>query len=90
MIQKTNLSSYSKYYPLKKYLEINDATEVEMEFSEIESILGFPLPISAYKYTAWWSNGGHSYSLSWGEAGYKTANLNLETRRVNFIRVTES
>lgn len=90
LIQKTNLSNYSKYYPLKKYLEINGAAEVEMVFSEIESILGFTLPISAYKYTAWWGNGGHSHSLSWGEAGYETANLNLQTRRVNFIRVTES
>ena len=90
LIQKTNLSSYSKYYPLKKYLEINGAAEVEMEFSEIESILGYPLPISASKYAAWWVNGGHSHSLSWGEAGYETANLNLQTRRVNFIRVTES
>lgn len=87
LIQKTNTSSNSKYYPLKKYLEINGAAEIDLEFSEIESILGFPLPESAFKYSAWWSNGGHSYSLCWGEAGYKTASLLLQERRVRFIRV---
>ena len=90
LIQKTNTSSNSKYYPLKKYLEINGAAEVELEFSEIESILGFPLPESAFKYPAWWTNGGHSHSLSWGEPGYETTALNLQGRRVCFIRVTTS
>lgn len=88
LIQKTNSSSNSKYYPLKKYLEINGAAKIELEFSEIESILGFPLPESAFKRAAWWGNGGHSHSLSWAEAGYKTATLVLPERRVRFICVT--
>lgn len=87
LIQKTNTSCNSKYYPLKKYLEIYGAAEVELEFLEIESILGFPLPESAFKRAAWWANGGHSHSLSWGEAGYETASLLLPERRVRFIRV---
>ena len=88
LIQKTNSSSNSKYYPLKKYLEINGAAKIELEFSEIETILGFPLPESAFKRAAWWGNGGHSHSLSWAEAGYKTATLVLPERRVRFICVT--
>jgi hypothetical protein len=88
LIQKTNSSSNSKYYPLKKYLEINGAAKIELEFSEIESILGFSLPESAFKHAAWWGNGAHSHSLSWAEAGYKTATLVLPERRVHFIRVT--
>ena len=90
LAQKAIISINSKYYPLKKYLEINGAAEIELGFAEIESILGFSLPESAFKYSAWWANGGHSHSLSWGEAGYETNRLSLPEKRVCFSHVTAS
>ena len=87
LAQKAIISINSKYYPLKKYLEINGAAEIELGFAEIESILGFSLPESAFKYSAWWVNGAHSHSFSWGEAGYEKTRLSLSGKRVCFSRV---
>jgi len=58
-------------------------------FSEIESILGFPLPPSARKFNAWWENetrGSHSHARSWLSAGWRTRNLNLTGETVEFCR----
>jgi hypothetical protein len=66
--------SSGRYQPLEQYLAGTNKNSVELKFSEIESILGFPLPESARKYPAWWSNGGHKHAYSWLNAGYVVAN----------------
>jgi hypothetical protein len=55
-------------------------------FPEIEGILGFSLPRSAYAYPAWWSNDatGHSHSLTWQDAGWKAEQVDLQNRQVTF------
>ncbi|NLX85437.1 MAG: hypothetical protein GXZ00_07465 [Synergistaceae bacterium] len=74
----------SKYHTLKDYLENRGKDAIDLSFSEIESILGFKLPQSAFRYPAWWSNHGHTQSFSWNEAGYETTNVDLPGRRVRF------
>ncbi|RFU61258.1 DUF7662 domain-containing protein [Peribacillus glennii] len=62
--------------------------EISLSFTEIEEILQFNLPKSAYKYGAWWSNetsGTHSHARAWILAGWKTAKINLGTS-INFMR----
>lgn len=76
----------SKYDPLRRHLAAASDDMWRASFPEIEGILGFPLPRSAYAYPAWWSNDatGHSHSLAWLEAGWKTAQVDLQHQEVTF------
>jgi len=79
----------SKYRRLTSHLESLKGTEWIARFKEIEAILGFALPKSAYEYQAWWSNqagDGHSQSSSWQSAGWRTAELELAKQQVTFFR----
>lgn len=78
-----------KYEPLRRHLEgMFQHGEVRLSFAEIERILGFPLPRSAYDAQPWWSNtrAGHSQAAAWLDAGWKTAELDLAERRVSFVK----
>src|SRR5271157_501420 len=82
----------SKYEPLKRFLEDIDATidVLSLSFSEVESILGFKLPNSAFEHRAWWSNPSspmdHPYAQSWLEAGWKVDTVDQLDKRVHFRR----
>jgi hypothetical protein len=79
----------SKYEKLARHLEALNADEWAATFSEVEAILKSPLPGSARKYSAWWSNQageGHAQSGAWQDAGWRTANVDLGKERVTFIR----
>jgi hypothetical protein len=62
-----------------------------LSFAEIERVLGFKLPKSAYEYEAWWSNNptGHSHSRAWIEAGWRTEAVDLSGRKVTFQRAQQ-
>ncbi len=77
-----------KYEPLTRYLSGLDNETWEAEFSEIERVLGFDLPDSAYSYPAWWANqdGHHSQTRGWRDAGWETCNVNLPAKRIRFVR----
>jgi hypothetical protein len=80
----------SKYEPLANFLSKLTKEKWTASFAEIEKILGFPLPKSAYQYPAWWANqsgDGHSQKVGWYDAGWKTIAVDLETRRITFERV---
>ena len=81
----------SKYDPLKRFLEARPGGETPMSFSEIETVLGFPLPGSARKFPAWWSNntGTHVGVSAWRDAGFRTARVDISAGRVTFIRDPE-
>lgn len=76
-----------KYDALRKYLKNNGIGEYKFTFEKIEQILGFPLPHSAYEYSAFWSNASqNSFSKSWLETGYIQERLNLTGKTVHFVR----
>jgi hypothetical protein len=78
-----------KYEPLRRYLENVEGDSWDARFSDLEGILGFELPGSAHRYSAWWANeshGSHSHSRSWQDAGWATSEVNLEGRQVRFLR----
>ena len=81
----------SKYTPLKQRLTRSGGAPVQLTFAEIEKILGFPLPRSARRYAAWWSNSGgsHVQSLAWMEAGYRTQDIKLREESVRFLPSTK-
>lgn len=80
----------SKYEPLPQFLAGHGAPSLRLKFRQIEEVLGFKLPKSAYDHEAWWSNNesGHSHARSWVRAGWRTAAVDLKTRKVTFERQT--
>jgi len=81
-----------KYEPLEKFLKGQRAKRWRVAFREIEALLGFKLPQSAFKYPAWWSNDetGHSHAKAWLDAGWRTEEVDLAARKLTFARVDSS
>jgi hypothetical protein len=75
-----------RYDQLNEYLKSAARIEINMSFSDIEKILGFELPSSAYTYNAWWANGGHSQASSWIDAGYKVSRIDVPRKTVTFCK----
>jgi hypothetical protein len=78
----------SKYEPLPQFLASVGGSAHRMSFAEIERILGFKLPKSAYEHEAWWSNNatGHSHANAWLKFGWRTEAVDLKGRKVTFQR----
>lgn len=82
----------SKYSPLYNYLIRIEKKEssIELKFKEIEEILSFPLPKSAYTYREWWANPtskqDHPYAQSWLKADWKVDTVNFDDKSVRFVR----
>ena len=79
-----------RYSPLYWHLAGTKGTDWRVSFSEIEAILGFTLPDSARLHRRWWTNqprgGGHSHSLAWQAAGWKTSEVDLAAETLVFAR----
>lgn len=79
----------SKYLNLTLHLAQLDGHEWEASFEEIEDVLGFPLPESAWQYPAWWANQGRAQSLAWQSAGWQTSAVDIAGGRLKFIYLGE-
>ena len=77
-----------KYDPLRRYLEVVGDAAVPLTFAEIEQILGAPLPPSALRHAAWWSNNptNHANAQAWLAASYVTEKVDFRGQRVVFAR----
>lgn len=82
----------SKYEALPQFLAGLKGPAHRLSFREVERILGFKLPESAYEYEAWWSNNGsgHSHARAWIEAGWRTEAVDLTGKEVTFRRSVPS
>jgi hypothetical protein len=79
----------SKYAPLADYLQKASGQKkspVEMSFRDLEKVLGFKLPSSAYRQRAWWSNNVHNNVMTrvWRNAGFVTENVDMAKEKVVF------
>lgn len=82
-----------KYEPLAEALRSRQVDSWAVSFTDIEAILGFPLPASARNYREWWANqrgGGHSQTKGWQDAGWQVATVDLAGEQVTFRRVRTS
>jgi|LauGreDrversion4_2_1035121.scaffolds.fasta_scaffold1152550_1 hypothetical protein len=75
-----------KYEPLAQFLSASQAEEQPLRFSEVEQMLGKPLPSSAFQYREWWANQNRSQSKSWMDAGWQVWSVDLGGERVVFRR----
>ncbi len=80
------MSPRSKYHSLFKYLQEQPDSEelIELSFAEIETILGKPLPATAFSTRAWWANSPTSQGQAWQEAGWLVDDVEFEKRMVVF------
>ena len=82
----------AKYDPLYEWLlSKSNAGEVVVSttFSEIEDILGVPLPESAKIYRGWWGDEKKTYidqKKAWIEAGWKVDHFDTRSEQVTFER----
>ena len=81
-----------KYSVLETYFQtmLKDKQAVEFSFDEIEGILKFTLPASAYEDERWWlheKEGNHVNLRAWTNAGWKVSKVDVHTRRVGFVRI---
>lgn len=81
----------SKYDPLQSHLKELPGSQLPMTFSEVERVLGFPLPPSARSHPAWWSNnrGTNVAVKAWRDAGWRTSRVSIPEERVTFVRDSE-
>jgi hypothetical protein len=83
----------SKYKPLQSFLQSVGPSESELtlSFSRIEDILGAPLPQSARKHRAWWSNPSstdyHRHARAWLESGWRVDGVDQQEEWVRFRRM---
>lgn len=83
----------SVYAPLQDHLKFMKYRHWKASFTDIERVLKRPLPKSAYNYPAWWANQegtGHSQTAAWRDAGWRTMNLDLAAKTVEFERIERS
>lgn len=78
-----------KYRNLTEHLESLGSPTLSLTFDEIEAIVGFELPESAYLYQAWWANQPKGQSLAWLRAGFRTGGLSMDEKRLTFLRIDQ-
>ncbi len=78
----------SKYAPLGEFLATQNKDDILFNFKDIEKILGFRLPKSAYEHRAWWSNNPTNNVMTavWVDAGFETASVDMKKHSVVFCR----
>jgi len=82
---EANVNIVSKYRGLTEYILNNNGSKISLTYPEIEKIIGFKLPDSAYDHMrAYWSNTEtHSYAKSWLAIGYRTR-VDTDNKIVHF------
>lgn len=66
-----------KYSLMTIWLTEHPSDKISLSFSDIEEILGFKLPESAYNHSRWWMNDiNHSQAKGWMDAEFVTVNYN--------------
>ena len=78
----------SKYDPLRKHLLSISSNAWQAAFADIEAVLGFSLPSSARRFSAWWANQDPplSQTLGWVDAGWQTMDVDIVRNTVTFRR----
>lgn len=83
----TMIVAMSKYSPLSEHLAAHPTDEWRPSFSELESVLGFPLPKAARFGRAWWANDPEkSHSRAWTVHGWVVGDVDPAAKRVEFRR----
>jgi len=82
----------TKYEPLRTFLQNRKETTWQATFADVENVLGFELPQSAFVHRAWWANeispkGSHVHAV-WINAGWQTEQVDQARNRLTFRRIS--
>jgi hypothetical protein len=80
----------SKYDPLHKWLSARSESRISVTFTQIEKILGFTLPRTARKESAWWANednvtSRHVQCKAWLDVGFHVEKLSVAKETLDFV-----
>ena len=79
-----------KYAPLAAYLaqQSRRLERVALSFTDVESIIGAPLPAAAREHRSWWANDAttHVQSSHWLNVNWRVLSINMSLERVVFAR----
>lgn len=77
----------TKYKPLSDRLTGHSGDEWRASFSDLETVLGFPLPKGARSGRAWWANDGDKgHHKAWGGVGWNVSDVDPAGGYVTFRR----
>jgi hypothetical protein len=79
----------SRYDGLRQHLAGRTEDVVRLSFPQIEGLIEGRLPASARQYRPWWANergGTHVHARAWLDAGRRTANVDLNSEMVDFVK----
>ncbi len=83
----------SRYAPLALWLQQQPLRQEKLTrtFSQIEEIIGEPLPASARQHRSWWANDsvGHVQSRQWLDVGWRVASIGMAEENITFARIKE-
>jgi hypothetical protein len=83
----------SKYDPLKQFLAQTGPEPTEMSFSDIEQVIGLPLPMSARTNDSWWldraPNKHRAHAKAWLDARRQIASVDRVGEIVVFTPIKE-
>lgn len=77
----------NNFEKLSNFLMQKNENKIKISFKEIEKIIDFDLPYSAYNYICFWANNNHTAFSCWLDVGYKTGKVNLNDKFVEFEKV---
>jgi hypothetical protein len=78
---------HGKYRPLWEWLLSQSVRQVRLSFTDVERILGFPLPPSSRKHAAHWSSyEGSAVVRAIHDAGWRARDVDLNAGHVTFVR----
>ena len=79
-----------KYEPLYRHLTNLNGGEWQASFADIEAVIGCDLPDSARSHRSWWANDrSKRNALAWLDAGWQTAEVNMDAESLWFRRTPE-
>jgi CBS domain-containing protein len=83
----------SKYAPLAAFLSQQPRSQerIDLSFSDVETIIGAPLPAAARNHRAWWANDAtmHVQSEQWLKVNWRVVSINMTKERVTFARARD-
>lgn len=83
-------SHTGKYAPLWRWLRQQDGAEMPATFTEIEAILGFPLPESCRRHVPhWYSYEGSAVARAIIDAGWRASKVDLNNEAITFARMLD-
>lgn len=86
--ETTDVENVARYNPLRDFLGGYKASQLNMPFKQIESIIGSKLETAAYTFKSWWANDRRNpQAIAWLEAGWEVEEVDLQQRGVVLKRV---